>query len=208
MTTEVSARRGQTRDRLIEAAVGVFADKGVLGASVEEICEAAGFTRGAFYSNFDSKDALCIAVLEKQADADLDAARRAIASLAPLGVDADTIVDQAIAAFLATQRSDRTRVLAAAELRLYAAREPAIREAYRELVARTTRVFAPLILDAAASVGYEVVVPPGEALEVLHAVYEHGAVSALIANQNPAGESRQAGLAAVLRSMLRRVEAS
>ena len=51
--THVTARRAATRERLIDAAIDVFAEKGVLGASVEEICEDAGFTRGAFYSNFD-----------------------------------------------------------------------------------------------------------------------------------------------------------
>ena len=46
--TELTARRAATRERLVDAAVVVFAEKGVLGAAVEEICEAAGFTRGAF----------------------------------------------------------------------------------------------------------------------------------------------------------------
>ena len=62
--SEISARRSATRDRLVDAALGVFAEKGVVGASVEEISEAAGFTRGAFYSNFESKDELCLAALD------------------------------------------------------------------------------------------------------------------------------------------------
>ena len=44
--TRVSPRRANTRERLITAAMHVFAERGVNGASVEEICEAAGFTRG------------------------------------------------------------------------------------------------------------------------------------------------------------------
>ena len=47
MTEHLTARRAATRDRLVDAAITVFAEKGVLGASVEEICETAGFTRGA-----------------------------------------------------------------------------------------------------------------------------------------------------------------
>jgi AcrR family transcriptional regulator len=42
-----SARRTRTRQRLMAAAVAVFAGRGVIGSSVEEICEAAGFTRGS-----------------------------------------------------------------------------------------------------------------------------------------------------------------
>ena len=51
--TEVAKRsRTQTRRRLIEAAPRVFVERGIGGASVAQICSAAGFTRGAFYSNF------------------------------------------------------------------------------------------------------------------------------------------------------------
>ena len=53
-----SHRRQATRDRLLAAAGEVFAERGFHGASVEDICERAGFTRGAFYSNFTDKDEL------------------------------------------------------------------------------------------------------------------------------------------------------
>src|ERR1700704_3809622 len=56
--------RDDTRDRLFEAAARVFEEQGISGASIEAIAAAAGFTRGAFYSNFDSKDELIIAMLE------------------------------------------------------------------------------------------------------------------------------------------------
>lgn len=57
MTSDVpeTARRSRTRERLLDAAYEVFADTGVHTASVEQISEAAGFTRGAFYSNFSSR---------------------------------------------------------------------------------------------------------------------------------------------------------
>jgi AcrR family transcriptional regulator len=56
--------RDDTRDKLFEAAARVFEDQGIGGASIEAIALAAGFTRGAFYSNFASKDELIIAMLE------------------------------------------------------------------------------------------------------------------------------------------------
>ncbi len=55
--------REETRRRLFEGAETVFAEQGIGGASVEAIAEAAGFTRGAFYSNFASKDELIAAML-------------------------------------------------------------------------------------------------------------------------------------------------
>jgi AcrR family transcriptional regulator len=56
--------RDDTRDKLFEAAARVFEQHGIGGASIETIAAAAGFTRGAFYSNFTSKDELIIAMLE------------------------------------------------------------------------------------------------------------------------------------------------
>jgi AcrR family transcriptional regulator len=56
--------RDVTCDKLFEAAARVFEEQGIGGASIEAIAAAAGFTRGAFYSNFKSKDELIIAMLE------------------------------------------------------------------------------------------------------------------------------------------------
>jgi AcrR family transcriptional regulator len=56
--------RDDTRERLFEAAARVFEEAGIGGASIEAIAAAAGFSRGAFYSNFNSKDELIIAMLE------------------------------------------------------------------------------------------------------------------------------------------------
>jgi AcrR family transcriptional regulator len=60
----VRPTRGETRQRVFAAAAGVFAEVGVAAASIELIAAAAGFTRGAFYSNFTSKHELAIAMLE------------------------------------------------------------------------------------------------------------------------------------------------
>ncbi len=54
----------QTRALLLAAASEVFAESGFEGASIDAITERAGFTRGAFYSNFASKEALLIALSE------------------------------------------------------------------------------------------------------------------------------------------------
>jgi AcrR family transcriptional regulator len=56
--------RDNTCEKLFEAAARVFEEQGIGGASIEDIAAAAGFTRGAFYSNFKSKDELIIAMIE------------------------------------------------------------------------------------------------------------------------------------------------
>jgi AcrR family transcriptional regulator len=55
--------REETRQRLFEAAALIFEREGIGAASVESISAAAGYSRGAFYSNFASKDDLISSML-------------------------------------------------------------------------------------------------------------------------------------------------
>ena len=64
--TRLSRAESQARTRrdLIDAATVVFARRGFGGASNAEVAEEAGYTKGAVYSNFSSKDELFLAALE------------------------------------------------------------------------------------------------------------------------------------------------
>ena len=55
-----------TRMRLIEAAETLFIRKGFDDTSVDEISEMAGYSRGAFYSNFDDKEQVFLAVIDRR----------------------------------------------------------------------------------------------------------------------------------------------
>src|SRR5215831_18241646 len=57
-----------TRDRLLEAAAAVFAEKGYDRAGVQEIARRAGFTTGAIYGRFRGKAELLQAAIEAQSD--------------------------------------------------------------------------------------------------------------------------------------------
>lgn len=57
-----------TREKLLAAAADTFASVGFTGATVEGIAEAAGYSRGAFYAHFSSKDDILLAVVEAQSD--------------------------------------------------------------------------------------------------------------------------------------------
>ncbi|WP_323118680.1 TetR/AcrR family transcriptional regulator [Burkholderia alba] len=57
-----------TRERLLKAAQSIFMKKGYVAASVEDIAAAAGYTRGAFYSNFSSKAELLLLLLKRDHD--------------------------------------------------------------------------------------------------------------------------------------------
>jgi AcrR family transcriptional regulator len=58
--------QAETRAALLDAAERVFLRRGLQGSSVEGITAEAGFTRGAFYSNFSSKEELLIELLQKR----------------------------------------------------------------------------------------------------------------------------------------------
>lgn len=59
-------RRQRTREYLLAAAAQVFAERGFHGATLDEVAAVAGFTKGAVYSNFKSKDDLFLALLESR----------------------------------------------------------------------------------------------------------------------------------------------
>jgi len=61
-----------TRARLIDAAEKIFIRRGFDEASVDEISEMAGYSRGAFYSNFDNKEQLFLAVIDRRRPKPLD----------------------------------------------------------------------------------------------------------------------------------------
>lgn len=78
LTREESKAR--TRARLMEAAGRVFAQRGLERATVDEVAAEAGYTKGAFYANFTSKEELFLAMLEERFAARLDEVDRVLDS--------------------------------------------------------------------------------------------------------------------------------
>ena len=93
----------ESRDRIVEAARFLFRQRGFDGASIDQVMNEAGLTRGAFYAHFDSKDDLIRDVLEIEAglvgalrmaaetDEPLMAARTAFGSYLAPANRADTV---------------------------------------------------------------------------------------------------------------------
>jgi AcrR family transcriptional regulator len=71
--TRTRPTRVEVRDRILDAASEVFAAEGFAGATIDAIGQAAGFTKGAVYSNFESKDELFLALLDRQFELRSDA---------------------------------------------------------------------------------------------------------------------------------------
>ena len=65
-------RRAMTREHLLEAAALIFARDGFHGASLDDIAATAGFTKGAVYSNFKSKEDLLLALMDRHMEQQFD----------------------------------------------------------------------------------------------------------------------------------------
>lgn len=98
-------RRVETRAQLIAAAAELFTERGTTHVSVEAICERAGFTRGAFYSNFKTVDELFFA-LYKQRYAEVQQQLETIVPQALLPADAPHDLHAVVAAVLEALPSD------------------------------------------------------------------------------------------------------
>ena len=68
MRTRISRKESQlqTRERLLDAALQVFSQRGYYAASVDEIAAEAGYSKGAVYSNFSNKEELFLALIDRR----------------------------------------------------------------------------------------------------------------------------------------------
>ncbi|MFJ4800480.1 MULTISPECIES: TetR family transcriptional regulator [Streptomyces] len=117
----VTRRRAETRARLLDAAFGVFAAKGFGRVSIEEVCEAAGYSRGAFYSNFATLDELFFALYQERADLIAAQVADALAEDGP-GLDVPAAVDRVTEVLLL----DVDWLLVKTDFLVHAARDPEV----------------------------------------------------------------------------------
>lgn len=120
--------RQQTRERLLAAAATVIPRAGFQGASVEEITAEAGFSRGAFYSNFEDKNELFATLLQQMADEEnsrLDAIFNQGGSASEMRLN--------LRAFYANAYRTEQQLVLYTEAKIHAARDEAFRKRLLEL---------------------------------------------------------------------------
>ncbi|MFF4360179.1 TetR/AcrR family transcriptional regulator [Streptomyces sp. NPDC001604] len=139
----VTRRRVRTRANLLEAAFAVFAAKGFGRVSIEEVCEAAGYSRGAFYSNFDSLDELFFALYQERADLIADQVSGALALDGP-DLDVPAAVDRVTEVLLL----DLDWLLVKTDFLVHAARDPQVAETLLEHRARLRQAVADRLARA------------------------------------------------------------
>lgn len=144
----------RTRAGLLRTARAMFLADGYHATSLDRVAEAAGYSKGAVYSNFRNKDELCFAVLEQIYEGE-------IADIQQLFTSART-VEAGIAAF--EQWAERMigaegRTVLAVEFTVAARRSPQLRARLAALDRRMAGVIAQLIADRAAALGVNPLLP-------------------------------------------------
>jgi AcrR family transcriptional regulator len=127
-TRAARAQAGQARDELLSAALEVFARRGYRQAGVDEIAAEAGYSKGALYWHFSSKEELLMALIEERIDAPT---RAMVALLESAPPDRDMSLE-ASREFARRLENDRDAVLLEREYWSLAIRDPELRARYAE----------------------------------------------------------------------------
>ena len=176
-------RRAATRERLLDAARIVLAGEGIQGASVEHICDQAGFTRGAFYSNFTSKDELLLALCERESEDMFDKLRMAADPSALAGLDASEAVAVVFDRFVMLQPPDREWFLVQSEFELRSVRDDAVGRQFRAVWTEVKHEVQELMVTILDKLGLRLTIDAHDAAIILMGTYDMALREALIENR-------------------------
>lgn len=153
--------RDETKAKLLDAAAVLFAEHGIGSSNIEDICRAAGFSRGAFYSSFKTKDDLVFELLDIHFEANQAESNRLF-----------DLTDNTVEFIAAMNSDERRRTLPVddvgmlyMELTLYALRNKKNRA---RLVERQRRDFAMMRGFVERIVEAEKLEVPGDLDDVVH----------------------------------------
>ena len=120
--------RLETRTKLLDSAAQLFARGGYEGASVDLIAESAGYSKGAFYSNFESKEAIFLELLDTHKRREIDALAQLLAQDVPTSELVSLIRNSE-----SSRVSDFDFGLLSAEFQLQACRDKTFAKTYAKL---------------------------------------------------------------------------
>jgi AcrR family transcriptional regulator len=148
-TRAARARGRAARDELLSAALRVFAERGYREASVDQIAAAAGYSKGALYWNFSSKEELLSALLEERVDAPM---REMVALLESAPPERDMAIE-ASREFARRLTEQRDAVLLEREYWTLAVRDPGIGARYAQRQAELRAALARALEARARHLG-------------------------------------------------------
>ena len=161
----------RTRNLLLDAAEKAFAEQGLGGAALEDIADAAGYTRGAIYAHFGSKEELFLAAIERERQRFLDGFADVISSFHHLN---DLNLDELSVRWRELMSGDAEPKVAALgyEFTLYLVRHPEARERVAAQRLEAVRWLAEYIARGAERIGGSLNVPPETLARVILATNE------------------------------------
>jgi AcrR family transcriptional regulator len=161
-------KQAHTRACLMESAAKVFAQRGLQQASIDEVAEDAGFTKGAFYANFKNKEELFLAMLDERFAKRIEDIEEVIAGEGDAPQKARRAGDQHAAMLSADREWQRLFF----EFSAYAARDEDFREElltrYRAMRSRIAAALSSHDEDSAKKM------LPAEQVALMVSVMEHG----------------------------------
>lgn len=153
-------KTAHTRARLLESAEKIFARDGFEAAKLEEIAADAGYTRGAFYANFDSKEDLFIALLAEEVDKRMALARQRTVERAKLSLPREQLISIVRHNYIHSLKN-RTWNILFLEYKLFVLRHPELRPKVTEM---QTRAYATVASSLEAVFTGVAMKPPVPAL--------------------------------------------
>ena len=171
-------RRELTRTALLDAAERMFAERGYYGVGLDDIAQAAGFTKGAIYSNFGNRQKLFLAVLGRRNERLLDAYAQLLEGDAR---------DRRSAAEVARvweeqELADQTSLILSLEFRLAALRDESVRPLLAEFERETEQWIARFVASQLAAAGTELAVSVDDFAAMIYAanqgLWQHAATCA------------------------------
>jgi AcrR family transcriptional regulator len=175
--------QARTRSLLIEAARREIISKGFAVASVRDIAEAAGFSQGAFYSNFPDKEAILLELVQQHQAEERAKIEAALGHAQGDGAKAMAGIER----WAATINSDPGFSVLAIELQLQALRSPSFAQGYNDLNRRHRRALGALVAKLFELLGRK---PPAEPVEIATGFIALGRGMALLSKD---GETSRSG---------------
>lgn len=129
-----------TREKLLTTATELIVARGVHANSINTIAEEAGFSKGAFFSNFASKNALLLEVMQRFKQREIAQLQQVLTA----DLDDDAL-DRALAQYIAELKNNRDCAVMDVELQLLALRDREFAEAYLALHHENSHIFGELI---------------------------------------------------------------
>ncbi|MBA2566686.1 MAG: TetR/AcrR family transcriptional regulator [Thermoleophilaceae bacterium] len=168
-------RKAETRTALLDAAGKVFARRGYHAAAVDEVAEEAGFSTGALYSNFDGKEDLFLALLQREIGRQVDAVAAVVA-------DRETLAERARGGaeyWIEFLDREPELVLLFMEFWAFAVRNPEVRSRFAARYAEVRSSLARIIDQGARELGVELARPPEQLAMAIDALADGFALQKL-----------------------------